>query len=369
MNQFDGHLYVITRHTHFYTFRKVTYTSYVSCSEVELRSVVVEERSMTSTFIFGQNVNLSGKFLVAFNAAGFCKNLSSFDFSSLNTTKQSTDVITSLRFIQHLTEHFDTGNNRFLGLFFDTNDFNFFIQVKGTTLYSTGSNSTTACDGEYVFYRHQERLVCVTLRIRNILINSSHQLKDLVAPFALRIFQSFQSGTLDNRSVISGEFILVQQVSDFHFNQLKQFRIVYHVTFVHEYYDIRNAYLTGQQDVFFGLSHNTIGSCNNQDSTIHLSCTSDHVLYIVSMAGAVNVCVMSVLCFILNVSCGNGDTTFSFFRSLVDHIESYSFTGSKSCIQSLGNSCCQSSFTMVNVADGTNVTMRLVSFKFSFSHF
>ena len=65
MNQFDAHFYVITRHAHLYTFRKVADTCYVSCSEVELRSVVVEERSMTSTFIFGQNVYLSGKLSVA----------------------------------------------------------------------------------------------------------------------------------------------------------------------------------------------------------------------------------------------------------------------------------------------------------------
>ena len=37
-------------------------TCYVSCSEVELRTIVVEERSMTSTFIFCQNVNLSCEF-------------------------------------------------------------------------------------------------------------------------------------------------------------------------------------------------------------------------------------------------------------------------------------------------------------------
>ena len=83
----------------------------VSCTEVELRSVVVEERSMTAAFILGQNVNLSGEFVVAGNSAGFSQNLSSFDFSSLDTTQQSTDVITSLCLIQQLTEHFDTGYN------------------------------------------------------------------------------------------------------------------------------------------------------------------------------------------------------------------------------------------------------------------
>ena len=42
-------------------------TSYVCCSEVELRTIVVEERSMTATLIFGQNVNLSGEFCMAGN--------------------------------------------------------------------------------------------------------------------------------------------------------------------------------------------------------------------------------------------------------------------------------------------------------------
>ena len=44
-------------------------------------------------------------------------------------------------------------------------------------------------------------------------------------------------------------------------------------------------------------------------------------------------------------------------------------TGTKSLMQNLGDGSRQSGFTMVNVADGTNVTMGLGSFKFSFSHF
>ena len=69
-----------------------------------------------------------------------------------------------------------------------------------------------------------------------------------------------------------------QLLGNFHLNQLKQFFVVYHIALVQEYYDVRNAYLTGQQDVLFGLSHNTISSSYNQDSAVHLSSTSDHVL-------------------------------------------------------------------------------------------
>ena len=92
--------------------------------------------------------------------------------------------------------------------------------MQNTTLYSTSSNSTTSSDGEYVLDWHQEWLVSVTLWIWNVLINCIHQFQNLVAPLAARIFQSFQSRTLDNRSVISRELILVQQLTDLHVYQL-----------------------------------------------------------------------------------------------------------------------------------------------------
>ena len=72
-----------------------------------------------------------------------------------------------------------------------------------------------------------------------------------------------------------------------------------------------------------GLSHRAVSSGNNQDSAVHLSSTGDHVLDIVSMAGAVNVSVVTVISLILNVSGVDGDTTLSLFGSLIDLIISY----------------------------------------------
>ena len=150
---------------------------------------------MTATLIFGQNVNLSGEFGMAGNSTRFSNNLSTNDICSLNTTKQSTDVITSLCLIQEFTEHLDTGYNSFLLLLFNAKDFNLIVQMKNTTLYTTGSYSTTTSDGEYVLDRHKERLVGITLRIRNVGIYGIHKLHDLVAPLTVRILKSLQSGT------------------------------------------------------------------------------------------------------------------------------------------------------------------------------
>lgn len=340
MDQFNCHFYVISRHAHFCSFRKFANTCYVCCSEVELRTVVVEEWSMTSTFIFCQNVNLSCKFVMACYRTWFAKNLSSFDFSSLNTTKQSTDVITSLSFVKKLTEHFHTCYNDFTCIFVDTNDFYFIRYMKCTTLYSTCSNSTTSCDREYVFDWHKERFVCVTFRIRNIAVNSIHKLHNLIAPFSVRIFQSFQSRTFDDRCVISREFVLVKEFTNFHLYEFKKFFIVYHVTFVHEYYDVRYTYLTGQKDVLSCLSHNTICSSYNKDSSVHLSSTCDHVLNVIGMTWAVNMCVVTFLCLILNVSCGDCDTTFSFFRCFIDILEIYGSVTFNSFSKSLCDSSC-----------------------------
>ena len=139
---------------------------------------------MTSTFIFCQNVNLSCKLAVACYRTWFNKNLSSFDLCSLNTTKQSSNVVSSLTFVKKLTEHLDTCYNSLSCLFLDTNDFNFVVYMKNTTLYSTCSNRTTSSDREYVLYWHQEWLVCCTLWIWDVRIYCIHQFHDLVAPFS-----------------------------------------------------------------------------------------------------------------------------------------------------------------------------------------
>ena len=148
---------------------------------------------MTSTFIFCQYVNLACEFLMAVYCTWFDKNLSSFDLCSLDTTKKSSDVISSLSLIKKLTEHLDTCYNSLLNVIVDTDDFNFVRYVKCTTLYSTSCNCSTSCDREYVLYWHQERFVCSTLWCWDPCVNSVHEFHDLVSPLSVWIFKSFKS--------------------------------------------------------------------------------------------------------------------------------------------------------------------------------
>ena len=117
-----------------------------------------------------------------------------------------------------------------------------------------------------------------------------------------------------------------------------------------------------------GLGHGTIGSSNDQDSAVHLSSTSDHVLDVVSMARAVNVSVVTSLSLILDVSRVDRDTTSALLGSLIDVGIVHEL-----CValqsQVLGDSSGQSGLAVVNVTDGADVNMRLRTVKFClFSH-
>ena len=179
--------------------------------------------------------------------------------------------------------------------------------------------------------------------------------------------QSNISGALDDGCIVARELVLVQQVTDLHLNQLEELFVVNLVGLVHEYYDIGNANLTGEQDVLTSLGHRTISSGNNKDSAIHLSSTGDHVLDIVSMAGAVNVSIVTLSSLVLNVSGIDCDTTLSLFGSLIDVciINEVSRTAE---VQNLCDSSSQSCLTMVNVTDGTDVYMGLISFELLSCH-
>ena len=325
---------------------------------------------MTATLILFQNVNLAMESGVRMDGTWFAQYLTTFDVGSLNTTEQSADVVASLSEVQQFSKHLDTGYNGLHLLFLQANNLNLFGEFQNASLNSTGSNSTTTGDGEDVLDWHQEWQVLVSLWSWDVFINSIHQLIDWSVSRVGRIiwsFQSLQSGTFDDWGIIAWEVILIEQVTDFHLYQLEQLWVVNLVNFVHEYNDVRNAYLTSQQDVLTGLWHRAISSRYNQDRTVHLSSTGDHVLNIVSMSWAVNVSVVSLVGLVLNMSGVDGDTTFSFLWSLIDLIISLelslAFQG-----QSFGDSSGQSCFAVVNVADSTNVNMWLGSFEFRFCH-
>ena len=116
-----------------------------------------------------------------------------------------------------------------------------------------------------------------------------------------------------------------------------------------------------------GLRHRAVSRRYYQDSTVHLSSASDHVLYIVSMARAVNVSVVTLRGLVLYVSGVDGDAALLLFRSLIDliilHNLSFAFQA-----ENLGDCSGKGGLAVVNVADGANVNMRQVSYVLFLCH-
>ena len=116
------------------------------------------------------------------------------------------------------------------------------------------------------------------------------------------------------------------------------------------------------------LGHGTVGCCDHEDGAVHLGGTGDHVLHIVSVTRAVDVSVVTILRFVLLVAGRDGDTTRLLFRSVVDLIERTRFAKS---LAGLTHCDCrrQSRLSVVDVTDGADVDVRLVSDKGILGHF
>ena len=82
----DGH--VVAGHYHFGACGQVDGTGNVGSSDEELRTIVVEERSVTSAFFCLEDVYLSFELGSRLYGAGLSKNLTFLDILTIDTTKQ-----------------------------------------------------------------------------------------------------------------------------------------------------------------------------------------------------------------------------------------------------------------------------------------
>ena len=66
------------------------------------------------------------------------------------------------------------------------------------------------------------------------------------------------------------------------------------------------------------LGHGAVRGSNGENPTVHLGSAGDHVLHIISVAGAVNVAVVAGSCLVLNVRCIDCDFPSFLLGGLVD---------------------------------------------------
>ena len=241
------------------------------------------------------------------------------DVFLVDTAEKETYVVACFALIEELAEHLDAGNNR-LEVSAKTHDLNFVAYFHNAGFDTAGSNSTAAGDREHVLNRHQEGFVDIAGRQGNPGVDSVHELDDFLFPLGFAV-EGAESRAADDRSVVAVIFVRRKKIAHFHFNEFEHFFVVDHVALVEEYNETGNVHLTGEKDVLAGLGHGTVGCGYHDDSAVHLCGTGYHVLNVVSVSGAVNVCVVTVGGFVFYVGGVDCDTTLFFLGCVVNLVE------------------------------------------------
>ncbi len=322
---------------------------------------------MPPTLLLSQHINLTLKIGMRSNRTRQRNNLATLNIILTNTPQQQPNIVPSLTLIKQLTEHLNTSHRRLLHIT-QTNNLNLLTNMDNTSLNTTSHHRATTSNRKHILNRHHERLLSLTQRLRNIRINSLHQIQNRL--LSLRItLQSLQSRTTNHRNIVTRELILSKQIPHLKLNQIQQLLIINLISLIHIHNDVRNTNLTSQQHMLTSLRHRTISSRNHQNRTINLSSTRNHVLHIISMTRHINMRIMTILRLILHMRNRNRDTTLPLLRSLINIIKRSKRRRTNTTIrQHLRNRSRQRRLPMINMTHRPNIHMRLGPLEFRLSH-
>ena len=128
--------------------------------------------------------------------------------------------------------------------------------------------------------------------LRDVLIHCFHKLVMTALQFLPHLLRepSRQIPLLQGPHLLGSRTL--KEIPYLHLNKLQELGVIHHISLVEVDNYVGNPYLTSQENVLTSLGHRPICSTHNQDRSIHLSRTRDHVLYVVSMTWAIDVGVV-----------------------------------------------------------------------------
>src|SRR3989344_4999635 len=365
----EGH--GVARHDHFHAFLQGHLTGYVRGADVKLRLVACEKRSVTATFLLCEDVDRRLKLSVWLNRARLAEHLAAMHVVFFGAAQKHTCIVASLTFFERFVEHLDPGHDG-LGGVDNADDLDFLAHLYHAALDTACDHGAATFDGEHVFNRHEERLLDIAHRHGDVLIERFHQFHHLVAPLVARsrILEGIEARAADDGRVDAVEFIFVQEIAHFLFDEVHEIFVVYLIYFVEKHNDLRHADLPRQQDVLTRLGHHAVGGSDHEDRTVHLGCAGDHVFDVVGVAGSVYVCIVPIGCLILGVRERDGDAARLLFRCLVDVV--YALHSGRVAtprfVQHSEDCRREGGLAVVHVPDGADVDVRLTAIKFFCCH-
>src|SRR5690606_4434100 len=143
---------------------------------------VVEERRVTATLLLREDVDRSLEVGVRGGGTRLDDNHAALDVLALRATEQQSDILASLALVEQLAEHLHTGDGALLRLLADADDLDLLVDLDDAALDATGDDGSTTGDREDVLDGHEEGLVGLALRLRDVLVHSVHELADRRGP-------------------------------------------------------------------------------------------------------------------------------------------------------------------------------------------
>ena len=214
--------------------------------------------------------------------------------------KQAAHVVAGLALVHLLAEHLDARHRRLAALV-EADDLDLVVDVNLAALDSARRHRAAALDREHVFHRHQERLVHLAHRLRDLRVQRLQQLVDRLLPLRVAV-QRRQRRSADDLRVVALELVLGQELADFHLHQVQHLRVFHRVALVQEHHDVVQTHLARQQHVLARLRHHAVQRAHHQDRAVHLRRARDHVLDVVRVARAIDVRVVPLRRLVLHVA-------------------------------------------------------------------
>lgn len=331
----------------------------ISSADEKLWAVVLSETGVAATLLLGEDVEGGQERLVGLLGAWSGNNHSTADILTLDTTEEETGVVTGTGLLAGLVEGLDIGDLGLDGIGL-TDNLDLRVALEDTTLDTAGDDGTTSWNGENILDGHQEWLVKLTLWGWDPLIDGLHELIDLLLTnLWAATLKGAKGGTHDNWGLITLEAVGREKLTHLHLDELQHLWVLKGIDLVDEDDDLLDTDLASEQKMLTGLWHLSVRGGNDNDGSVHVGGTSNHVLNVIGVTWAVDVGVMAGVGGVLNVSSGDSDTTLALFWSLVDGVVGKE-VGEALVGLSLGDGSSEGGLSVIDVANGTLV--RLVYF-------